>query len=85
MVLLEAARTGDGAAGYVSVPPDGHRQPLAALYRSDVLRRAFAGQDAADRSVFSFVRELPLRDVTVPEDATADVDTWDDVHRHHLT
>ncbi|MCC5784853.1 hypothetical protein CRM73_18245 [Kocuria sp. CCUG 69068] len=84
-LLLEAARTGDGAAGYVSVPPDGHRQPLAALYRSDVLRRAFAGQDAADRSVFSFVRELPLRDVTVPEDATADVDTWDDVHRHHLT
>ncbi len=84
-LLLEAARTGDGAAGYVSVPPGGHRQPLAALYRSDVLRRAFAGQDAADRSVFSFVRDLPLRDVTVPEDATADVDTWDDVHRHHLT
>lgn len=84
-LLLQAARTGDDAAGYVCVPPDGHRQPLAALYRSDALRGAFAGQDAADRSVFSFVRALPLRDVTVPEDATADVDTWDDVHRHHLT
>lgn len=84
-LLLQAPRTGDGAAGHVCVPPDGHRQPLAALYRSDALRRAFAGQDAADRSVFSFVRDLPLRDVTVPEDATADVDTWDDVHRHHLT
>ncbi|WP_298583212.1 molybdenum cofactor guanylyltransferase [uncultured Kocuria sp.] len=84
-LLLEAARTGPDAAGYVCVPPGGHRQPLAALYRSDVLRAAYAGQDAADRSVFSFVRDLPLRDVTVPQDATADVDTWDDVQRHHLT
>lgn len=84
-LLLAAARTGSETAGYVCVPPDGHRQPLAALYRSDVLRGAYAGQDPADRSVFSFVRDLPLRDVTVPENTTADVDTWDDVHRHHLT
>lgn len=84
-LLLAAARSEPGAAGHVCVPPGGHRQPLAALYRSDALRGAFAGRDAADRSVFSFVRELPLRDVTVPEDATADVDTWDDVQRHHLT
>ncbi|MFI7494765.1 molybdenum cofactor guanylyltransferase [Kocuria sp. M4R2S49] len=84
-LLLEAARTGPDAAGYVCVPPGGHRQPLAALYRSDVLRRAYTGQDPADRSVFSFVRGLPLRDVAVPEDTTADVDTWDDVQRHHLT
>ncbi len=84
-LLLEAARTGPGAAGYVCVPPGGRRQPLAALYRTDVLRGAYAGQDPADRSVLSFVRDLPLRDVTVPEDATADVDTWDDVQRHHLT
>ena len=84
-LLLAAAGTDPGAAGHVGVPPDGHRQPLAALYRSDALRAAFAGRDPADRSVFSFVRDLPLRDVTVPEDATADVDTWDDVRRHHLT
>lgn len=85
-LLLDAARKGpDDAAGYVSVPPDGHRQPLAALYRSDLLRGAYAGHDPADRSVFSFVRGLRLRDVTVPEDATADVDTWNDVQRHHLT
>lgn len=83
-LLLDAARAGPDAAGYVCVPPDGHRQPLAALYRSDVLRGAYAGQDPADRSVFSFVRDLPLQDVTVPEEATADVDTWDDVHRFHL-
>lgn len=84
-VLLDAARSGSGAPGYLCVPPDGRRQPLAAVYRSDVLRAAYAGQDPADRSALSFVRGLPLVDVAVPEDATADVDTWDDVQRHHLT
>lgn len=85
-LLLAAARAGpDDTAGYVCVPPDGHRQPLAALYRSDELRAAYAGRDPADRSVFSFVRGLRLSDVPVPEDTTADVDTWDDVRRHHLT
>ncbi|MFI7583779.1 molybdenum cofactor guanylyltransferase [Kocuria sp. M1N1S27] len=83
--LLDAAREDPDAAGYVCVPPDGRRQPLAALCRSDVLHGAYAGRDATDRSVSSFVRDLPLRDVTVPQDATADVDTWDDVQRHHLT
>lgn len=83
--LLAAARTGPGdAVGHVAVPPDGHRQPLAALYRSDVLRAAYAGQDPAGRSVFSFVRALALHDVAVAEEATADVDTWDDVHRFRL-
>lgn len=83
--LLEAARNGPDAPGYLCLPPDGRRQPLAAVYRSDVLRAAYAGQDPAGRSVLSFVRGLPLVDIAVPEDATADVDTWDDVQRHHLT
>ncbi|MFI7483562.1 molybdenum cofactor guanylyltransferase [Kocuria sp. M1R5S2] len=82
-VLLDAARRGD-ADGYVCVPPDGRRQPLAALYRSDRLRAAYAGQDPADRSVFSFLRGLRLSDVPVPEEATADVDTWEDVLRFRL-
>ncbi|MEX5271081.1 molybdenum cofactor guanylyltransferase [Kocuria sabuli] len=84
-LLLAAARAAPDAAGHISVTPDGRRQPLAALYRTEVLRDAYAGQDPTDRSVRSFVRHLPLRDVTVAEDATADVDTWDDVQRHHLT
>ncbi|OLT12885.1 hypothetical protein BJF77_18515 [Kocuria sp. CNJ-770] len=84
-LLLEAARSVPGTDGHVGVPPDGRRQPLAALYRSEALRAAYAGQDPADRSVFSFLRHLRLHDVTVAEDATADVDTWDDVRRHHLT
>lgn len=84
-LLLAAARAAPDAAGHISVTPDGRRQPLAALYRSEVLRAAYAGQDPTGRSVLSFVRHLPLRDVTVAEDATADVDTWDDVQRHHLT
>lgn len=83
--LREAARAQPGAAGFLAVSPDGRRQPLAALYRSEVLRGACAGRDMTGRSVFSVVGDLPLGDVTVPGDATADVDTWDDVRRHHLT
>lgn len=84
-LLLDAARTGPGAPGFVAATPDGHRQPLVALYRSTVLRGACAGRDLAGRSVRSVVGDLSLREVPVPEIATADVDTWDDVRRHHLT
>lgn len=83
-LLLSAAQAQPEAAGFLAVAPDGHRQPLTALYRSTVLRQAYDGQDPADRSVFSFVRDLPLGDVPVPEDTTADVDTWDDVRRFDL-
>lgn len=83
--LCGAAGSAPEAVGFMAVAPDGHRQPLAALYRSEALRTAYAGRDPAGRSVFSFVRDLPLREVTVAADATADVDTWDDVRRHHLT
>jgi molybdopterin-guanine dinucleotide biosynthesis protein A len=84
-LLLDAARGGPGRAdGHVAVPPGGRRQPLAALYRSDALRGAYAGQDPVDRSVFSFVRGLRLHDVPVPGEATADVDTWEDVLRFRL-
>lgn len=69
----------------MALAPDGHRQPLAALYRTEALRAAYVGEDPADRSVFSFVRYISLRDVTVASDATVDVDTWDDVHKFNLS
>ncbi|MFF0991643.1 molybdenum cofactor guanylyltransferase, partial [Kocuria nitroreducens] len=82
--LRGAAGEALGAPGFMAVTPDGRRQPLAALYRTEVLRGAYSGQDPADRSVRSFVRDLALQDVIVADDATADVDTWDDVRRFHL-
>ncbi|GGG63821.1 hypothetical protein GCM10011374_29150 [Kocuria dechangensis] len=84
-LLLDAARTCPGASGFIAATPDGRRQPLAALYRSAVLHEACAGRDLAGRSVRSVVRDLALREVPVPEIATEDVDTWDDVQRHHLS
>ena len=84
-LLLEAARSVPGTDGHVGVPPDGRRQPLAALYRSEALRAAYADQDPTNRSVRSFTHDLLLQEVTVGEDATADVDTWDDVHTFRLS
>lgn len=84
-LLRDAARRDPGGPGFLAVTPDGQRQPLLALYRSEVLRGAYAGRQPAGRSVRSFVRDLPLGEVTVPEEAAADVDTWDDVLRHHLS
>ena len=83
--MPEVARAVPLLLGSAGVTPDGRRQPLAALYRTEALRAAYADQDPTNRSVRSFTHDLLLQEVTVAEDATADVDTWDDVHRHHLT
>ena len=37
-LLLAAARGAAEADGYIGVTPDGHRQPLTALYRTEALR-----------------------------------------------
>ena len=72
-------------AGGRTVDAAGHRQPLAALCRTPALRAAYAGARPSGRSVFSMLRGLVLQEVAVPEGATADVDTWDDVRRHRLS
>lgn len=83
--LRDAAQRAPDAAGFMAVTPDGRRQPLAALYRTEVLRTAYAGQDPADRSVRSFTHDIALQEVIVAEEATADVDTWDDVRTFRLS
>ncbi|OLT06059.1 hypothetical protein BJF77_16100 [Kocuria sp. CNJ-770] len=84
-LLLAAARAAPEADGHIGVTPEGRRQPLVALYRTEALRAAYADQDPTNRSVRSFTHDLLLQEVTVGEDATADVDTWDDVHTFRLS
>ncbi|MCC5783503.1 MULTISPECIES: molybdenum cofactor guanylyltransferase [Kocuria] len=84
-LLLGSAGAAPETDGHIGVTPDGRRQPLAALYRTEALRAAYADQDPTNRSVRSFTHDLLLQEVTVAEDATADVDTWDDVHKFRLS
>lgn len=77
--------------GFIAVDATFIRQPLAALYRTDALRRAaddLAGQRAggratglAGKSVRALLRGLRLTDVPVVPGSTDDVDTWDDAAR----
>jgi molybdopterin-guanine dinucleotide biosynthesis protein A len=58
-------------------------QWLTGVYRTAVLRRAAAsvpdaGRDAAVREL---VDDLAIAAFAVPDDLTADVDTWEDLHR----
>ncbi|MCB5290950.1 molybdenum cofactor guanylyltransferase [Arthrobacter sp. SO3] len=81
-VLLEAAAGVPPVDGLVAVSADGRRQPLVALYGTAALQRRIA--EAAQRgtlenaSVFSLLARLEVREVSVPEGSTDDVDTWDD-------
>ncbi|WP_461165278.1 molybdenum cofactor guanylyltransferase [Arthrobacter sp. R4-81] len=77
-----AANPDSGSDGVMAVSPQGRKQPLAGLYRTDSLQRAV---DEArlrgglrDASVFSLLARLDVRLVTVPAGSTDDVDTWDD-------
>ncbi|WIE79228.1 MULTISPECIES: NTP transferase domain-containing protein [unclassified Curtobacterium] len=66
--------------GWVAKDPDGHRQPLLGIYRSDALRGACArltttrgGLDGA--SMRDLLAPLRLRDVLLEAALTADIDT----------
>jgi len=82
-LVSEVTDDAEGNA-YLGVSEDGHQEPLAALYRTAALVAAFDGEDATDRSVFSFIRRLGIHEVRMPADATSDVDTWDAVSRFAL-
>jgi molybdopterin-guanine dinucleotide biosynthesis protein A len=80
--LLDEATQTPQVDGLVAVSADGRRQPLAGLYDTAVLQRRAA--EAAQRgalenaSVFALLARLEIREVSVPEGSTDDVDTWDD-------
>jgi len=88
--LLAAARgagAGDtDAAGAVLVDAEGHRQPLAAVYRRAALDSALARLAERDggpagRSMRSLLAGLDLVEVPDPAGFAFDVDTWADVDR----
>lgn len=83
--LADAARTLPAQYdGVLAVTPEGHRENLAVLVRTDQLHRIFAAEPARDRSVGSFWKHLRWTEVTVWDGSTQDVDTWEDVTRFDL-
>jgi molybdopterin-guanine dinucleotide biosynthesis protein A len=72
----------DGAVG---VDPDGHDQPLLAVYRAGALQQALAelaaGSGLAGARVRDLVARLRVTRVPLPETAALDVDTAQDLER----
>lgn len=87
--LLEALCTASEADGVIAIDGDGRRQPLAAVYRTQALKRALEQLSAGTQHggafdgipVFRLLDHLQLLEVPVPHEATADVDTWADATR----
>ncbi|WP_314137988.1 NTP transferase domain-containing protein [uncultured Plantibacter sp.] len=86
-VVLEAAAAtaGTDADGWVAVDDSGREQSLLAVYHREALERRVAalrtsqpGGDLAGVSVRQLLAGLVLRQVSVPDGGSADVDTWAD-------
>jgi molybdopterin-guanine dinucleotide biosynthesis protein A len=88
-VLLAALAGHPAFDGVIAVDETGHRQPLAAVYRSEPLAAALATLalrgSLRSRPMFRLIDELDLVSIAVPDGATADVDTWDDAARLGIT
>jgi molybdopterin-guanine dinucleotide biosynthesis protein A len=85
-LLLDQAREAEVLQdGLIAVDSVGRLQPLLAAYRTEALVAAVAAQREGGTleglSVFQLIRPLELREITVPDEATADVDTWADAAR----
>jgi Domain of unknown function (DUF6457) len=80
--LLTAVRTHPDTDGAIAVSDVGRQQPLAAVYRTEALRRETSAArekgTLTNGSVFGLLARLDLLPVPVPAHATDDVDTWDD-------
>jgi molybdopterin-guanine dinucleotide biosynthesis protein A len=64
------------------VDADGLRQPLAAAYRTAVLRAAIARQhQPAGSAMRDLIRGLAVTEISTHPGETLDCDTWDDVAR----
>lgn len=81
--LLSAAESG-GREGALGTDPDGRRQPLVAVYRTEPLRRELALLAAehgglAGLPLRLLTAELDLAAVATSKLASFDCDTWDDI------
>lgn len=63
----------------VPVDEDGRRQPLAAVYWVESLRRALLGVDVHGGSMRALLTELSVREVPLGSDLLIDLDTPEDV------
>lgn len=83
--LLRGLADDPDTDGAIAVDAGQHLQPLAAGYRTSPLARALADLAAAGSldgaRVFQLLDTLYLTPLDMPENATADVDTWDDAGR----
>lgn len=88
-LVLQALVKHPDADGVVPIDSAGHRQPLAAAYRASRLAAVISVHER-DGSlhglpVSQLIRGLVLLPIDVPNEATADVDTWDDALRLGVT
>jgi molybdopterin-guanine dinucleotide biosynthesis protein A len=66
----------DGAVdGVIAVDSTGHRQQLLGVYRTSALRQAVAVGDPTNAALRSISGALNLRELAVPDELCADVDT----------
>lgn len=79
-----AANLPSDTQGLIATAPDGHRENLAVMIRTEPLTTVFSEYPSRDRSVRSFWKHLRLIEVAVPAGSTQDVDTWEDVTRFDL-
>lgn len=83
---LVTATSGSGCCdGVLLVDERGHRQPLAAVYCADSLRRAIAGLGTArDAAMRELVAQLGLVELPARPHTTLDCDTWESVARSRV-
>ena len=79
-VVAVAADAGQDGATYVD--ESGRRQPLAAIYRAESLRRSAASlDDVAGASMRALTKSLTLAEIEADSETSLDCDTWVDVAR----
>jgi len=74
-VALLWAALDDENDGVIAVDSTGTRQQLLGIYRTDALREAVAFAGTTNAAMRSITGALRLRELTVPDDLCADVDT----------
>ncbi|MEJ7743180.1 MAG: NTP transferase domain-containing protein [Nocardioidaceae bacterium] len=71
-----------GPDGVLYLDKDGRRQPLAAAYQTEALRRALDSiGPPADAAVSKLLERLTMIEVEADAELTLDCDTWSDVER----
>lgn len=88
VLLRELDGDTDSDDGLIALDAQHRLQPLAAAYRTSSLLEAVAlardNGPLEGSSVFQLIRTLRLREIVMPDDATDDVDSWDDARRWEI-